>query len=199
MADLPAIADDEDWEDLSPPGTLGSILPDAQIRLSIAGRSDRKARRAVALLTLRNAARDWVVEHGPRFRAQIGGAAADRIRIIPDAPGGRFEYIECRGGTVRLNLGPVNAWPNETRPPVAVSWRADGNGSLIVTLPAGFARATAAASPAPTAVVTTQPPRSEALWAATPAPAAARMTVTAAIAGDPPPGRSALDQRRGAR
>ena len=169
---------DEEWDDIVPTIT-GKSLPVVQVRLT-----RMRGSRALCFITCRGEVAEWLQAQGPRFRAQIGGQEADRIRILPDASAGRFEAAECRGGTLRLNLGHMNVWPDEIRAPIECAYEVRSTRDLIVTLPKGWARprpAAPAALPAPVARAV---------------PAAARPIAPPVNLGEPPPGRSALDQRR---
>lgn len=175
--DLP----DDEWDEIEPAIKSGASLPVIQLRLSI-----MRGRKALAFMAFRGEAMAWIKANEPRFRAQIGGPQADKIRIVPDALSGRFEFVECKGGTLRMNLGHVTAWPNETRTPVGCQYRIDSvPHQIIVVTPTGFA--------APTPTVT-QP-----LAKAQLGRIIDRRPTEPVSLGDPPPGRSALDQKRGVR
>ena len=95
-----------------------------------------------AIVSLRDNHLAWAQEHGPRFRVQIGGKAAEKIRMTPDLLTGRFELSLRRGGTSGyFSLGNVLAWPNEQRirTEAIVSYVSD---SMILTLPITWALST---------------------------------------------------------
>jgi len=174
---------DDEWEDIEAP-IKGAALPPVQIRLT-----RMRGSKSLAFFAFRGEAATWLTEHGPRFKAQIGGQNADKVRLLSDSMGGRYEPIKTKGGTLRINLGHVTAWPNEVRKPVSCAWQVSQANIMVLTLPAGWTRPTAvAAVPAPAApapALLTRP-------AAT-LPEPARKPVNM---GEPPPGRSALDQRK---
>lgn len=115
MADQQLVAsdDDDDWQDLEKPAK-GEDLPEVSFRIApFAGRHGVSGKvRATAVF--RRAAAEWLRAKGPRFRIQIGGANANKVRLIVDAAGGQYEPIEFRG-SFRLSLGSVNVWPKECR------------------------------------------------------------------------------------
>jgi hypothetical protein len=150
---LDGFEDDEDWLDLEPSAKGAALLPEVQIRLSKAMRGNPKqvngAPKAFAFLAFRREAADWMAANGPRFKVQIGGGAANKIRLIPDQQRGLFEAGAFRG-TFRINLRHVNLWPDEDRDAIDVSWAVHGN-ALHLTLPSDFARPCAQANAEPVA------------------------------------------------
>lgn len=158
---------------------------------------------------------EWIADHGPRFRVQVGGADCNRLRIVSDAGGGRFESHVLKG-VQRLTIGRVNLWPNEERAPVEARIVEYQPGAMVLRLPEDFARpraptppaasqATPAPRPAPAEPfpVTTRADGLAAHARAIAAKAAAgqariidRRSSGVVDQGEPPPGRSALDRRR---
>ncbi|WP_018265529.1 hypothetical protein [Methylosinus sp. LW4] len=187
--------DDLDWDELEKPVAAGLVKPDVTVTLSVRnGRHTRKsadAPRVSARIVLRREAAEWIARHEPRFRVQIAGAGCNLLRIAPDAARGSYEAPEMRGVRI-LTLGRVNVWPNEIRREIAADWRVTQAG-LVVILPADFARPGQGETPAAASAIGGGEPRP--MRVATPAPAPlVRRALT--LPGEPPPGRSALDQRR---
>lgn len=131
--------DDDEWLDLEPTLRPGALAPLATVRLTQnMGIKTDKPKPARALIWLRRELAEWAVANGPRFRLQIGGDDANRLRILPDASRGKYEIGDFKG-VKRLNLGIVNLWPDENRPPVEAQHKISTAG-LVLTLPADFAR-----------------------------------------------------------
>jgi hypothetical protein len=126
---------------------------------------------------------DWIeIERQASPSAPLSEVSVFR----PDLHTGKFENFKSRGGTERLCIGAVTAWPNEERAATEAAWSED-SGCMKLRLPENFA--IAAPAPCPPSV----PPSAH----VTRLPAAPqRSNITASAMGDPPPGRSALDQRR---
>lgn len=185
MTDLD-LDDDDDWVDLQKPIKQGksASLPEASVRISISQFKARKSTTPRAFMALRGSMATWINDHGPRFKVQIGGAFAEKIRIVADGMG-RFEAVmSMKGRTMRLFLGAVAAWPSEEREPTEAKVAIDGN-FVVLTLPVDFSRprsppagAPPNVRPAPVAQPRKEPERGAPL----------------SFGGDPGPGRSALDQ-----
>lgn len=184
--------DDDDWVDLEKPVRAGGMLPDVSVRISIAEYKDRKSGPRAYIAFRRDGAK-WIVANAPRFRIQVGGAMANKIRIVPDVRGGRFENSTAgrasKEETQRIILGGVSIWPAEARDPTAAQWKVD-DGAMILTLPPDFARPRVAPKAAlPTLVAPARP--------SPVAPTAKPLERGAPVSfGQPAAGRSALDQRR---
>lgn len=144
--------DDDDWIDIERPAT-GHKLADVTARLSKL-HAHKPAR---AVLTFRGPAAAWF-EGAVRWRAQLGGNLANRVRVAPDNENGRFEAANMHGSRV-LRLGVVTAWPNELRDITDCTWAIVG-GCMVVTLPADWARARMAPQPVP--VTAPAPPKRDA-------------------------------------
>ncbi|MDP2358662.1 MAG: hypothetical protein Q8M31_21765 [Beijerinckiaceae bacterium] len=196
------ISEDDDWTDLEKQEKAGVVLPDAQVRMSryAAGRGV-KVGKARASIAFRRRVAEWLNEHGPRFRLQIGGADANKVRLIPDAAGGKFEFTMFRG-TARMTLGHVSAWPDEVRDPVEAKASFDGAGNLVLSLPATFARpspnvdlAAADLPRPPIAPMRQAPPQPFPITTSAPGLQRGVRGDVAVDLGEPQPGRSALDQR----
>ncbi len=203
---------DEDWIDLEQPKSPGVIRPEVTLMMTVRpGRYAPKSGvpRVRATIWLRRDAAAWIAANGPRFKAQIGGPNCNFVRLVPDARQGRFEASELKG-VQRLALGVVNVWPNEIRRDVEARWTVTPAG-LVLTLPADFAQAgqgetPALAGPAPAVDKRSSPPPA-AFPIVTKANGLERIAGEAdrrsrrvlAMTGEPPAGRSALDQRRAAR
>ena len=183
------VDDDDDWIELDKGRAVGPQAPDCSMRLTLWAGSNR----ARATVSFRREAAAWIAARLPRFRIEIGGASAEKIRITPDAARGRFEAVGFKG-TYRISLGSVSAWPAETRDVVALRWVVKGV-SLILTLPDGYTKPTAKAAtppPAPSA-----PQSKPGIPITTRAAGLEKRAV--AFVGEPAAGRSALDQKRGAK
>jgi hypothetical protein len=154
--------DDDDWIDLEKTPAPGTIRPPATVKLTKMAKPGARISVARATIWLRHELADWSRENGPRFRVQIGGAAANLLRIIPDLDRGKYETAEFHG-SLRINLGIVNVWPDEDRAPAEAS-ASITPGGLVLRLPDVFARPTLPMLPPPSA----------------PAPAAARTEKPAA-------------------
>jgi hypothetical protein len=192
--------DEDDWQDLEKPSKADE-LPDVSFRCApFAGRHGKNGKcRASAVL--RRGAADWVRKHGPRFKIQVGGPHANKVRLIPDSGGGQYEPAEFHG-VFRLMLGVVNLWPNESRDATPAKW-AEVSRCLVLTLPEDWARSGHGATPPAIAPKDPQPkpavPSAVPLTTAAPGlqrAQTARRNTTAALMGDPPAGRSALAQRK---
>lgn len=203
--------DTDDWTEIEPANKPSQLLPDVSIRLGFRGNPiTRHSGRATASITFRRDAAEWIKDHGPRFRVQIGGEACNRLRIISDAAGGRFESHDLKG-VQRLTIGHINLWPNEQRGVTEATIVEFQPGAMVLTLPQDFARPQAKPTPkpaeAPPAPVATAQPfpvttRAEGLAIAEKSAAGRariidRRPTGVVDLGEPPPGRSALDQRRG--
>ncbi|TDX64015.1 hypothetical protein EDE12_106160 [Methylosinus sp. sav-2] len=192
--------DDEDWADLEKPSHGGARKPDVTVTLSIwRGRNTRansEPPRVRARIVLRREAAEWISAHEPRFRVQIAGAGCNLLRIVADAARGSYEAAEIKGVRV-ITLGVVNVWPNETRREVEARFRVT-EGGLVLTLPEDFAKPGAGEAVAMAAPAVVAAPVARAVGAA-PAPAPLVRRRALVMPGEPPPGRSALDQRRGDR
>lgn len=193
--------EEDDWVDLEKTASTARSKAMASVSISATGRGSAHSPTFRSILFFRREAADWIAKNGPRFRVQVGGADCNKIRIVPDAGGGRFENVVFHG-VQRLILGIVNLWPAEPRKGVEAAVEFADN-HLILTLPRDFAKATA---PAPTPV-TQEPPKAQARPEPFPvttraagleamAEAAKRRTVVP-MAGKPMPGRSALDKKSG--
>ena len=179
--------DDDEWIDLERTKGLVADLPLAQVR-----RSKRDDKKATAWIALRRELAEWAEKNGPRFKVQIGGDNLNKVRIQPDAAGGRFEHTLSRG-TARIALGHVNVWPNAAKEPEAAKHRFDVAGALVLELSDSFARAE------PEPLKPAQPARSPAKPAAFPITTRAHgleQSTRGVPMGEPGPGRSALDQRK---
>ncbi len=193
---------DDDWEDLVPAEPSSKHLPDVTVRRFFRNGKHGAAKRASSQITVRGAMAESLRTASVRVRVQIGGNG-DRLRILPDDQGGRYEVTEAPGrakrtarATAIIRLGFVTAWPNDEREPVEATIRRDPiSGGFIVEVPTDFVREAARprASEPPTGK--SAPPQGFTV------PAAAhqsRSVVEPGVmaAGVPSPGRSALDQRR---
>jgi hypothetical protein len=193
------IDDDDDWIDIQRSSGSSVVLLAAAVGLT-KGKNPKNPKvisKARGRILLRGEYAKWAEDNGPRFRLQIGGSSANRIRLIPDAAAGAFEAHSLKG-TIKISLGVVNLWPDEDRAPVAAQVSVTPAG-LVLTVPESFTQATRA-QPAPAVQ-----PRAPALM---PSVISAPATTRAAQAqsfgafrrtvalGEPSPGRSALDQRK---
>lgn len=195
------VHDDEDeWTELGK-GSTAVVRAPVTVKLSNWKTKKGVSSGARGFVSFRNEAADWLREHGPRFRVQIGGQNADRIRVIPDAIAGKFEFSEFKG-VCRISLGTVNVWPSEDREAVECAWKRDlAGGFVILTLPKDFARPT----PPTTKAAKAEPTPMPATAAPAPKPAVPKTSPAARVTdhrtygvfgmGEPAPGRSALDQR----
>lgn len=192
--------DDDEWIDLEPKkGPAARILPLATVSVAPMGAASSVFR---AMIFLRREAGEWIEKNGPRFKIQVGGADCNKIRIVPDQMQGRFEAGTLKG-TRRLILGVVNVWPAERRERVEAEVSIS-DAFLMLTLPRDFAKATAQSKTDSTAKQTA-PVAKPAAPPAPPAPSSgahamaafARNRAVVPATGDPAPGRSALDQRKG--
>lgn len=187
------IDDDDDWTEIEKATTQSARKPDAQIGLTFKANRRGKSTRATATIWLRREAAEWIDAHGPRFRVQVGGSACNLVRLIPDNERGQFEAGELKG-VKRLIIGHINLWPNEARDATDAKWRADGGG-MVLTLPADFAKAgRSVAPPAPPPPPPPKPAGPPPAFPITTAAPGLRRVVPAP--GEPPPGRSALSQRK---
>jgi hypothetical protein len=147
--------DEDDWIELEPPKQGAAALPEVSVRVAQPGpRPPRgvasKARiwsARVHIVFRREAAE--CVERYTRFRVQIGGQFANKIRLTPDDVGGRYETAILHGVST-LSLPPVNAWPSEGRPSTEASWEVV-NGAIVLTLPNDWAKPRQARLPLPAA------------------------------------------------
>lgn len=175
------IIDDDDWIDIDRALPGSAERPDVEVRLSIF-KMRGKLLKARAYIVFRREASKWIDANRPRFRVSIGGNKANFIRIVPDPQAGKFENMTFHG-VERLLVGHIPAWPNEVRESTAAKWTID-RGWMKLELPGDFA--------------TPRLKSSQGALVAMPA-AASKMPAVGdarAFQGDPPPGRSALDQRR---
>lgn len=153
-------------------------------------------------MVLRREAAQWIFANEPRFRIQIGGDAVNKIRITPDKDRGKFEVTNFKG-VARLALGHINAWPNESRESTEATFEIV-NGSLLLTLPKGFAKPGSGVVPLPRLELKKKPDPAPAIKVTTSAPGLSerarvidrRPSEGPVSFGDPPRGRSALDQRK---
>ena len=198
--------DDDDWCELEPiKKPQGGPQPDVSVRLSAVPSGVRNR----VVIFFRGAVGDWIERKGPRFRIAVGGANANKLRILPDLQGGKYEAGTLKG-VQRIMISGIPAWPIERRGEAAAAiatFTDDGNG-LLLELPEDFAKRTAASNAKP-AHVGVQPARK-----IDPAPSmppvrtaapgleaqsrkvAQRSSVTLAVRGEPEPGRSEIDRRR---
>jgi hypothetical protein len=206
---------EDDWAEFERVSSSKAALPDAQARIT----KTSPDRRAQAWLAFRGEVAAWFTENQPRFKIYFGGKADNLVRIVPDLDRGRFEVVFFKG-TARLSLGRVNVWPDEPRDVTPAEW-VIRDGALVLRLPETFSRPTRSAPPSPMVAIpaTDAPPAKEvspapqrpvvigsgkptaaAPAAATRPSAAARVidrrVIGAVDLGEPPAGRSALDQRR---
>jgi hypothetical protein len=189
------IFDDTEWHDIEPRKAAGVRKEDAEISLTFWSRAKGEPR-ARAMIVLRNEPYRILKDKASRFRVQIGGAGKNMIRIIPDDVRGRFELPELKG-VGRMSLGHVADWPNEERRHVDATWT-PSHGGLVLVLPFDFAEPTTAIRrPPPPVVQPTRPAAPSGIPITTKAPGLERQRAVVQMAGEPPPGRSALDQRRG--
>ena len=184
------MVDDDDWIDLERVSGAGA-KPDASVRVSIYRARYGVSPKVRAFIALRGPLADWIRANGPRFRVQIGGPNANKVRIVKDAQNGQFEAVEFKG-VFRLSLGIVTAWPNETREPTEAKSTIAGD-AIVLTLPDGFAKPGQGEPPPRVAKPLAQPAAAPAFPITTEAPGLKRRVVSAF--GDPPAGRSALDKR----
>lgn len=186
----------EEWIELGvrPPK---EALPECQVRLTKP--SNKPAR---AHIVLRAAAAEWL--HGSKsksLRVSLGGDQLNKLRLTID-PAGKYRAGLFKG-VYKIVLGHVDLWPDEHRDPTQATYRLN-NGELFIALPEDFAKATPRQKPAPAPVA-----KASAAAASPAIPISTRAEGLAAAArvidrrrqgvvsmGDPPPGRSALDQRR---
>jgi len=213
----PIIKDDDGWIDLER-ARPGGALPVVACRVS-KRRADKAAR---AFLVFRGEAAAWIEASATRYRVQIGGRSANKVRLIPDDKG-RYEAANMRGSKV-IRTGIVTAWPDEFREITEADW-AILQGCMVLTLPEDWAVPTkprAAQQPMPPPAAATKP---QPFPVTTSAPGTQRIAIARANEqpivdlpqvkkippgaritdhrqfgsvnlGEPPPGRSALDKRR---
>lgn len=176
--------DADDWIDFEPVerSKEAAQKPAATVRLAQRGGKKSAGPSPVrASLWLRHELATWAKANGPRFRLQIGGSGANKLRLIPDNLRGKLEIGELRGA-VRLGLGIVNLWPNEERPAVAAQPSFAGD-ALVLTLPGDFAKASPPATrslPAPVMPSPPIAPKPSAPRLATPARAADELAAQSA-------------------
>jgi hypothetical protein len=198
-------SDDDDWIELEKKKPTNGELPLVGIRMAFWGKSASQARTS---MVFRREAVEFMREHGPRFTVSVGGKDLDKIRIVADIDRGKFECVEFKGA-FRLQIGIVNVFPNEQRDPEACTFKIDDN-TMFVQLPFLYGRSRSDAgkkSPAPIAPTIAPRPRvdtsgikltTEAKGTAAIARTIDRRPETHSHSfGDPPSGRSALDQRNG--
>jgi hypothetical protein len=133
----PLIDDDDEWVEIEK--TTGAIasMPDITVRISKTGGLGRK--KALSTIALRRDAGAWIRHNGLRFKIQIGGKFANKIRIIPDTDG-KFSFFGNKG-TMRSSIGHINFWPDENRGPCEASWHIS-DGLMVLELRDDFARPT---------------------------------------------------------
>jgi hypothetical protein len=147
-SDLPDF-DDDDWIDLEKTPAPGAVRPLATVKLTKMAKPGARVSAARSTIWLRRELADWAREKGPRFRVQIGGAGANLLRVIPDLDRGKYETADFHG-SLRINLGIVNVWPDEDRAPAEAA-ASITPGGLVLRLPEGFARPTLPMLPSPSA------------------------------------------------
>lgn len=212
---------DEDFFEVIPQKLTAKNMPDITVRLSKPKQNPASTRvvdrRAKAHIAFRRTPAKWIRRNGPRFNVEIGGQSCNLLRIRP-APHGRFEYIETKE-TPRLQIGHINVWPDVARPASEAEWILSADcTSMLLKLPDDFAVApetsrkpplahggTASAKPAkaPSSAAPDSTPQKR-LTPSSEAKTLASLSVRkeptrggmAVPMGEPPPGRSALDQRR---
>lgn len=194
--------EDDDWIDLEKQSGAGP-KPAAAVRLYFHTGRHGTTKNATAAMVLRHAAAEWIAKNGPRFKVQIGGDNCEKVRIVPDNHGGKFEAVEFKG-VQRLILGKVTVWPNEARDPTEAKWSVT-KGGLVLVLPTDFAKprvahkpVESAPAPKPTAPAPSQPfpITTQARGLDALSKAVAQKDRRAVPFGEPAPGRSALDQRK---
>lgn len=157
--DLP---NEDEWVDLEKPNKFAPITADVAISMSAAklrsckgGKPSKKPAPTTprVYLSFRGEAAQWVRESGPRFRVQVAGPKANRIRIVPDLHQGKFEGFKAPTGDVmRMVLSGMTMWPNEDRAPVELEWDCSKNW-MVLTLPDDFATPRTAPPATPPKVV----------------------------------------------
>lgn len=205
--------DDDDWFELEKTSaTKAEFMPLAQVRISMVTRKNKTT--AKAYLAFRREAAVWLLERGPRYRIQIGGSAAQKIRITPDLQRGKLILAELKG-CARLQLGFVSAWPAQVREATACDMKIGADNVMILTLPISFVTAAKAgqvsnvdhaeSTQAQSALIgkPSTPAQGIGLLTSVPDPGSTMRRVIdrrpdngAVHLGEPMPGRSALDQRR---
>lgn len=175
------ILDEEDWVEIEKSLPPSQVLAEVSIRVTIAtiGHGGKGTPKARATIAFRGKAALWVVANGPRFRIAIGGSMSNFLRIVPDVHRGKFEFSDTRGGTKRISLGVIAAWPREDRVPTACEWNI-ADGGIRLRLPADFAVPRVKGVPIPE------------IQRAAPL---TRIGSSIPFPGDPAPARSALGRR----
>lgn len=129
------IIDDDDWVEIEKATASGAVLPDVQVRISIFKMRERLLKPRVSIVLRREAAQ-WIRANGPRFRAALGGAKLNFLRLTPDVNAGKFEHTSFKG-IEKLIIGHLPAWPSETREPTEAKWSVTDNW-LKLELPIDF-------------------------------------------------------------
>lgn len=132
--DAPSFDDEDFWLDITEPGKVKAE--------AVASVTRWKGKRARGFLLFRGKAADWIRSaQYPRFRIQLGGPAANYIRIVPDAVSGKEPIVTRHGDSLRFSLGTVTAWPDEIRAHTQASWHVH-HGYMVLELPLTWARPT---------------------------------------------------------
>jgi hypothetical protein len=145
------------------------------------------------MLFFRREAADWIEHNGSRFTIKLN-KNLDRIAIVPN-PKGLF-VGSVNKGAGRIPLGVVLQLPNEQLTPRECEYSFSGNEMMLIDLPSDFA--SARGEPAPSVAKKTVPAAPK-LAASAPYHQRTIERASRVVShnfGDPPPGRSALDQKQ---
>ena len=181
------------WQELTPSAPSSNAAAAAPVRFGLTkmgGSVDARARLLLSLDLLES-----LVETAPeqwRFRLYVGGGeSAGWLRVEPHADGLFIGRPSSRGRTIIVPFDRPAGYPNQARNSEPVPHRRVGSAievRLIALRAAAAAAFLDAAAAAERPTTSPLPPR----------PPAEARDVTAGLMGDPKPGRSAADQKKGA-
>jgi len=193
--------DQEDWIDITKKAPGQSYVDEACVRISLSHR----ARHPGTFITLRGALQEWALNNGPTFKVQIGGDNLNLIRLSPSTGEEAFPLKtppKSKSSSL-LVIGYINQWPAEIRASVAAKVERDKAGNPVLILPNDWAKPQGTAAPParqarPPVPAATAPPAQKTIQITTRAQGlemAGKFRPTSHNFGDPPPGRSALDNK----
>ncbi len=179
--------DDGDWTEIHHKPRWGkSALP---VGVSIRRREWKNGKKIRSTLLFRGEAaatlEKLLLSGDSNFvRIDLGGANANKLRIRAGQPGWTNSFGVTRPrNMLRILVGEMSAWPNDERGPVKGEYEVVDDGkTMILTFPVDWAREVKALAPPVASAISSIPPSRR------PAP-------VIGVMGEPPPGRSALDQR----